>query len=303
MSGGERTRTWVRAGLVTGVLVVLAAAVVALGGGRAEASGVTTQPVRAIFYYPWFPAAWKQSGLDPYTHYKPTLGYYDGASTSVIDQHLSWIKGAGLTALIASWWGPGSNTDQKIPKLLAELPKYQPLKLALYYEIGSGVPSQTKIKSDLSYISSHYAGNSSFLRVGGKPVLFVYQPGGCSGVASLVQANAGRFYLDPKVFTGFRNCSAQPQSWHQYGPAAATSDQRGYSYSVSPGFWKATESSPRLGRDLTRWTSNTKAMVASHEPWQLVTTFNEWGEGTSVEPGTAWGTKYLDALKSAIAGS
>ena len=29
-------------------------------------------------------------------------------------------------------------------------------------------------------------------------------------------------------------------------------------------------------------------MVASGEPWQLITTFNEWGEGTSVEPATQW---------------
>jgi hypothetical protein len=28
-------------------------------------------------------------------------------------------------------------------------------------------------------------------------------------------------------------------------------------------------------------------MVASNEPWQLVVSFNEWGEGTSVESATA----------------
>jgi hypothetical protein len=305
MSGSERARMRVRAGLVTAVLAVLVAAAVALGGGRAEASRATSTPIRAIFYYPWFPGAWRQQGMYPFTHYHPTLGYYDGTSRSVIDQHLAWIKGARLNALIASWWGPGSSTDQVIPKLLGELPKYAPLKLALYYEIGSGVPSQTKLKSDLAYISSHYAGKGSFLHVGGKPVLFVYEPdsAGCSGIASLIQANAGRFYLDPKVFPGFRNCSTQPQSWHQYGPAVATTDQKGYAYTVSPGFWKATESSPRLARDLTQWAANTKAMVASHEPWQLVTTFNEWGEGTSVEPASDWGTQNRDTLKWATGGS
>ena len=28
-------------------------------------------------------------------------------------------------------------------------------------------------------------------------------------------------------------------------------------------------------------------MVASNEPWQLVVSFNEWGEGTAVESATA----------------
>jgi hypothetical protein len=42
-------------------------------------------------------------------------------------------------------------------------------------------------------------------------------------------------------------------------------------------------------------------MVASGAPWQLVTTFNEWGEGTSVESAVEWDTAsgygaYLDAL-------
>jgi hypothetical protein len=42
-------------------------------------------------------------------------------------------------------------------------------------------------------------------------------------------------------------------------------------------------------------------MVASGEPWQFVTTFNEWGEGTAVEGATEWATAsghgaYLDAL-------
>jgi hypothetical protein len=42
-------------------------------------------------------------------------------------------------------------------------------------------------------------------------------------------------------------------------------------------------------------------MIASAAPWQLVTTFSEWGEGTSVEDATEWQSTsgygdYLDAL-------
>ncbi|MFL5759808.1 MAG: metallophosphoesterase family protein, partial [Thermomicrobiales bacterium] len=46
---------------------------------------------------------------------------------------------------------------------------------------------------------------------------------------------------------------------------------------------------------------NVRDMVASGAPWQLVTTFNEWGEGTAVESATEWQSgsgygAYLDAL-------
>jgi hypothetical protein len=56
-----------------------------------------------------------------------------------------------------------------------------------------------------------------------------------------------------KVFKGFRACAAQPDGWHQYGPATASSDQGGFSFTISPGFHKAGEAAPRLERDLARW--------------------------------------------------
>jgi hypothetical protein len=41
-------------------------------------------------------------------------------------------------------------------------------------------------------------------------------------------------------------------------------------------------------------------MATSGQSWQLITSFNEWGEGTSVEGATQWATPsgqgaYLDA--------
>lgn len=42
-------------------------------------------------------------------------------------------------------------------------------------------------------------------------------------------------------------------------------------------------------------------MVASGAPFQLITTFNEWGEGTSIESASEWASAsgfgtYLDIL-------
>jgi acid phosphatase type 7 len=109
-----------------------------------------------------------------------------------------------------------------------------------------------------------------------------------------------------KVFTCFKTCASQPQGWHQYGPAAAESNQAPYSFSISPGFWKKGESAPRLARDASRWQQDAKDMAAASVQFQLVTTFNEWGEGTAVESAGEWtspsgyGT-YLDALHAATA--
>ena len=94
-----------------------------------------------------------------------------------------------------------------------------------------------------------------------------------------------------KIFSGYKTCASQPDSWHQYSPAVATDRQAGYSYAISPGFWLKGQA-VRLARDLARWNTNVSAMVASAEKWQLVTTFNEWGEGTSVEIGCRMGFSF-----------
>jgi hypothetical protein len=46
-------------------------------------------------------------------------------------------------------------------------------------------------------------------------------------------------------------------------------------------------------------------MVASGAPWQLITTWNEWGEGTAVEDAAEWsgpGTygAYVEALHNTL---
>ena len=79
--------------------------------------------------------------------------------------------------------------------------------------------------------------------------------------------------------------------------------QAGYSFSISPGFWKWNEGTARLSRDVTAWARAVRDMAASKEQWQLITTFNEWQEGTSVESAMEWTSStgqgpYLDELRS-----
>jgi hypothetical protein len=72
---------------------------------------------------------------------------------------------------------------------------------------------------------------------------------------------------------------------------------------VSPGFFKFNEVVPRLPRDLRRFKADLRRQVSSGARWQLVTTFNEWGEGTAVEPSIQWQTPsghgaYIEAMSS-----
>ena len=258
-------------------------------------------PIRAAFYYPWFPEAWNQQGFNPFTNYNPSLGFYD-ASQTVTRQHIAAMQYGGIQAGIASWWGQGSKTDTHIPGLLQAAAGTN-FRWSIYYENESqGDPSVAQLTNDLTYLRDKYGNDPSFLRINGKFVIFVYADGAdaCGMADRWTQANTVGAYIVLKVFSGYRNCATQPDSWHQYSPAVASDSQRGFSYAIAPGFWKKGDA-VRLARDLNRWNQNVRDMVASGAPWQLVTTFNEWGEGTSVESAREWETgsgygAYLDAL-------
>jgi hypothetical protein len=269
-----------------------------------------TFPIRAAFYYPWFPEAWNQSGISPFTKYHPTLGFDSSTDDATRDAHLRALEYAKFNAGIYSWWGQGSKEDQRFPGMLARTAATgSPLKWALYYEKeGNGPdPAVTQITSDLDYIKSRYAADPGYLKVGGKPVIFVYanSADGCGMVDRWHQANdpTRDFYVVLKVFSGYRTCAGQPQSWHQYAPAVRTDHQASYSFSVSPEFDLTGPDPQRLPRDLTAFRAAVRQMVASGEPWQLVTTFNEWGENTATESAREWASpsgfgQYLDALRT-----
>jgi phosphatidylinositol-3-phosphatase len=259
-------------------------------------------PIRATFYYGWYPENWTQNNTYPATRYSPWLGFYDTSSFAVLRSQISAMEYGGIQAAIASWWGQGSNTDGRVAQLLAAAHS-TPFCWTLYYEPAL---SGSQAASDLAYIAAHYANDPNFLHVNGKPVLFIYSRAvaSCDDVAAWddAQLAAGTdFYLNEQVFLGYRDCAAQPSSWHQYAPAVAEDHQAGFSFSISPGFYKYNEAAPRLARDPLRWVRNVADMKISNEPWQLITTFNEWIEGTSIENALDWQSStgagvYLDAL-------
>jgi hypothetical protein len=269
-------------------------------------------PIRAAFYYPWFPESWTEAGTTPFTKFNPTLGFYDSSSVATIARHLDELAYAHVQAAIASWWGQGRKTDQRLPTILQTTHAAgSPVRWAVYYEAeGSGDPSVGQIRDDLRYLRDRYAGDPAYLRINGRFVVFVYGQAddGCRMVDRWHLANAGiGAYVVLKVGAAQRACTFRPDGWHAYAPDRRTAAVRGHAFSISPGFWLASEPGPRLGRDITCFRRAIRDMVASRAPWQLITTFDEWAEGTSVEPATQWASTsgygdYLDALHDGGAG-
>jgi hypothetical protein len=269
-------------------------------------------PIQAAFFYPWFPKAWTQGSIYPYTNYTPSLGFYDSTDDAVIDEQLRLAQGAHIDAFIASWWGQDTTTDLAFLYILGRSQRsdspYPDLRWAIYYEQeGQGDPTVAQILADLQYLQVKAFTQPGYLKVGGKPVVFVYASGtdGSDMASRWAQAKAqfgGNVYVVLKVYSGYKSDPNQPDAWHQSAPAVAYDSQLPYSVAVSPGFWKVGEL-PRLLRDPTTFETNVQRMVTSGAFWQLITTWNEWGEGTSVEPAAEFGTTYLDILCRSLPGS
>jgi Glycosyl hydrolase family 99 len=284
--------------------------------------GSLAWPIPGAFYYPWFPEGWSQLGYtcgSPpppglpatpsgcFTRYQPSAGFYSLDTSSQMYAHIRAFDRARLEVAISSWWGQGSATDNRFGNLLSRTRTLgSRLKWAIYHEQeGYHNLSVDQIRADLAHIQSRYTSHPSYARVAGRPVIFVYNANdfSCEVGERWKQANVGYdFHIVLKVFGGYRSCGLG-LDWHQYGPDHAVDVQSGFSFVISPGYWRADEPAPRLARDPARWAQDIQRMKAANVHWQLVTSFNEWGEGTSVESATDWPSPsgygvYLDALAS-----
>ena len=239
----------------------------------------------------------------------PNIGLYSSRDKGVFYWQLSQMAAAKLEVAISSWWGqsvsptndsPGPNAVQGRPDYTFRQivtnwmnqpdNPYPNMRWSLYYEKESvGNPSVAEIAADLQYINMNYVNQPSYLKIGGRPVLFVYADAtdGCSMVDRWLQARAmsgTTFYLVLKLFSGYTNCSSKPDSWHQYAPANRSGNYAPFSSYISPGFWKDGNSA-LLPRSVSAFDAAAATMVSATTQWKLVETWNEWGEGTSVEPG------------------
>jgi hypothetical protein len=305
-------------------LVVVAVLIMTMGTTWGVCERITPKagvqsdaPLRLAFYYPWFPGHWQEG-----TQYHPTLGNgnYDSSDPIVIRKHIEAMQYARIDAAIASWWGRDNRygTDVALRRILKES-RGSGFRWAVYYEKeGPGFPrdlrdpDRAEIESDLDYLYANFASDPNYLRIDGRWVLFVYsdETDGCGMVSRWTEAKTTHpeVYIVLRVFEGYPGCASQPDAWHQYSVSsksgsAGSDSQLPFSYTIQPGFWKKNETHPTLERDLARWKENIRNMISSGATFQLVSTFNEWGEGTAVESATEWATQsgygaYLDALHS-----
>jgi Glycosyl hydrolase family 99 len=285
------------------------------------------RPVLA-FYYTWYsPTTWCSCQMPDL----PTI-LYNSNDASTIQRQVTWAASAGITGFISSWWGPGGQTDTNFAHMLAYSATLQAstgyhFDSSIYFESDSpGLNSTASMISALRYVTAHYVNNPNFFHWNGKPVLFFWDPLG--GGRTLATWSYIRSQVDPNnqmiwsaegvsmsllsVFDGIHLFSAG--YWGiQHGDMTAVDQgfrneitaynsanhtQKIWAAGVFPGF-NDTKVPGRTGTFIVdrnngqTYQQSWAAATASSPDWITITSFNEWFEGSMIEPSVTYGTLYL----------
>jgi glycoprotein endo-alpha-1,2-mannosidase len=252
----------------------------------------------------------------------PLLGAYDSNNPRVIRQHLAWAEAAGIDVLISTWWGQGDRTDRIMDQLL-DAAKETQVRVSIYYERVPNDKTQAAI-DDLLYIGQRYASHPAFFRAAGGPVIFVYGRAlhqlprhEWERVIAAVKEQADITLIADSTDGQW---AALFDGLHTYNPVGQivrrTNMQRAYdmlvkaahdqgkiaAVTVIPGYDDSNigRQSPTVAgrQDGLLYDTLWQQAIASSPDWVLITSFNEWHEGSEIEPSIEDGRRYLEQTRT-----
>ncbi|MBN1813954.1 MAG: hypothetical protein JXA14_19110 [Anaerolineae bacterium] len=267
--------------------------------------------------------------LDIPSDYYPALGAYSVADRVVLAQHFAWLREAGVGVIISSWWGQRSREDQAVP-LLLDVAEYYGIKVAFHIEPYGGRTAH-RLVDDVEYLYTRYGDHPAFYRstapsrwspdTRSKGLFFVWAisvpdhdspavgPGYWQGAmdaihalpdGGLVIANATEgYWVDGGHFDGLYNYATLHLDRSSFSWARTLPPDAWYVPSVLSGF-----SAQRIGysddtyvprRDGATYEEQWEAALGQGvEPAMVtITSFNEWHEGSQIEPAAAGATNGL----------
>jgi hypothetical protein len=281
-------------------IAAMGAALLAVGAGTAAPLPIDRPaPETAIFYYAWYgtpdvDGAWLHWGQRQHappqaigSNYYPTRGPYSSSVFSVVRAHMREIAAMGIETVIVSWWGPGSVEDSRLPSV-ATAARAAGLGVALHVEPWAGrtpaaVATALRGLSDLGIRDVYVYDSARDLDDDWRAALAelaefrVFAHTSLPGKA-VRGGFQGLYTYDVLVYDGGsfgRMCA----SARQLGLACAPS--------VGPGFdaYRATGEARIRNRSDGRWYDHMwQAAVRAIPDVVTITSYNEWHEGTQIEP-------------------
>jgi len=283
----------------SGAVRLLCAAVLLLALGAVPASAredAVAIPDVSIFYYPWYGTPAKDGGwvhwVQPATtsfasNYFPARGLYSSSDPRVVQAQMREIAAAGIEEVVSSWWGWGSPEDARLPLVIRSARRVG-LSVAVHLEPYPGRTIAT-VQDDLEH-----------LRALGIKRFFVYHPFDIADADwAALRAEVTGVQLFAETGLVGHAAAAHFDGIYTYdilrfggGDFSRLCKQAHRAHllclpSVGPGY-EATRATgdkrlkPR--RDGRTYDSMWRAAIHADPDGVTITSYNEWHEGTQIEP-------------------
>jgi hypothetical protein len=256
-------------------------------------------------------------------HY-PILGPYDVRSEEVLKTHFSWAKQAGIDVFVFDWFGPPNDyIDKNFEIMLRFSETHDGILLSILYDgYHYRKAPKEEVISELEYIIVKYGRSEKFLKIEGYPVIFIYA---CEyfpastwmEIIARLRAKGLKFiffgdfspehYVYARIFNGIYiytpdgilNSGGETALENHYSRMKdiALRESLILCTTASPGYDDTIIRVPGFKIDrrdgLTYNTTWTLALKFKPH-WVLICSWNEWHEGTEIEPSLEYGYKYLN---------
>ena len=279
------------------------------------------------FYYAWFDEnTWRPDVVSD----MPVHPYHS-SDRGTIERHVDEAKRAGIDALALSWLGQGNQTDSNLETLLS-VAQAKGLRVTFDFETNSPFfHNRGDLVNALSYGIGKYTGHPNFVRHQGKPVIFFWRLRGVPlnpGESALSawrnirnQIDPGRSQIwiaegdDPSFLEVFDGIHMYSIAWSTNinntmsafankvrTREAALGTGKLWAATVMPGYDDYRTGRPdafaRAREDGNYYVSTWNAAMATNPDWIIITSYNEWVEGSQIEPSVTYGDKYLQLTAS-----
>jgi hypothetical protein len=278
------------------------------------------------FYYAWY----DEKTWTPDKVPDMPLAPYRSADRATIERHVREARSAGIDALVQSWYGPGENPTEANFATLLDVAQAQGLRATVDFEVTSPfMTSLDALRNGLAHLTNVHARHPAFLRYGGRPVIFFWRQQRLSldtwrAIRQQVDPSYNAIWIaegdDPAWLSVFDGLHMYTITWRINTNPAYNADKmrkRVDAYVAQHGghkFWVATA---MPGWDDTRVAGHAHSYVYPRSPdyyrstWRaaidstpemvVITSYNEWREGTMIEPSVTYGSTYLDITREMVA--